>query len=333
MNQRDIVKLLESLFFDNLTLVKSVGETSTFSYSSYDQAKLVKALGKPTVAAGNKVAVFEIPGTGKIGVSPTNSMVRIVPVASTALKPQVNDSHLRQKETTEELSLAYKRAQGNPRFRLTFTKDLWTHFNYTKFSARMKMPKIEVAAAPSFGFPRGLKSARGIHHGGNNYTPGIIFIADFLFNGREAFFYEILLHEMCHQAVWELDHYRSTSAADGHGKKWASWMTHVGLDPRRFDPTDGAEYQDTPTRAREEAELDVKYGIRKDPSYFQKLTPMDTPPKSITPCVFDFKGRALEGVLVPCKNRGFTFEWARPKASSLAWQFTSFPTNKIYVKS
>ena len=43
----------------------------------------------------------------------------------------------------------------------------------------------------------------------------------------------------CHQAVWTLDHYLSKNAADGHGTNWARWMRHVGLDPRRFDPTDG----------------------------------------------------------------------------------------------
>lgn len=197
MNPRDITKLLESFTFTDLALTKTEGNNYTFKFASYNHTQLEKALGKPTVAAGNKVAVFQIPGVGKIGVSPANSMVRIV-VTATSNKTEVDDSHLGQQATTPELSMAFKRAQANPRFRLAFTKELWKHFNHTKFNARMAMPKIEVGTVPSFGFPRGgLKSARGVHQGGNNYTPGIIFIADFLFNGREAFFNEILLHEMC----------------------------------------------------------------------------------------------------------------------------------------
>lgn len=139
----------------------------------------------------------------------------------------------------------------------------------------------------------------------------------------------ILIHN-CHQAVWEIDHYHSKNAADGHGQHWAHWMTHVGLDPRRFDPTDAAEYQDTATRTQAESELDVRYGLRKAPAYFRGLKKMG-PPKSPTNAIFEFKGRALPGTILPTVNpRGYSFEWAAGKGKTLTWRWNEFPAGKIY---
>jgi len=195
MNQTELVKLLETFTFRGLVLFKLDAKTATYKFESYDHKKLEKALGKPAVAAEAKVAVFIIADIGKIGVCPSNSMVRFVASPSSASAPQADSSHLGEHDTSAELELQYARAQGSARHRIAFVKTLWTHFNETKFEGRMKMPKIEVSHKPSFKTKH--TTARGIHMGGRNYGPGIIWIADFLFNARRPFFYEILLHEMC----------------------------------------------------------------------------------------------------------------------------------------
>ena len=331
MNHQEIVALLTSYSFTDLKLIKDEETKLTYKFAEYNPKKITKLLGEPEVAGGGKVEVFQIPGVGKIGVSPSNSMVRAVLNQKVDTGSKVNDSHLGQKGTTDELALAYKQAQGNPKFRLPFAKKLWTYFNKTKFADRLTMPKLEVSTKPSFGMPGGLRNARGVYQTGRNFGPGIIWLADFLFNSSEAFTNEILLHEMCHQAAWEIDHDTDRSQK-GHGPVWQRWMVHVGLDPRRYDPTDDYEYKSGVERAKEDSELSTKYGPRASPSVFKELRKAETP--VLGPCVFEYKGRALQGVLVRTVQPGYeyAFDWKKDTSSALTWFFKKFPVGKIYTK-
>jgi len=334
MNQKDIVSLLETLSFTGLILVKQEAKNFTYKFHSLDMRKLEKALGKPDVAANNKVAVFVIPDVGKLGVSPANSMARFVLTAELSTKRVVDDSHLAKSPTTPELSLAFYRAQGNARYKLPFLKSMWTHFNKEKFGGRLSQPRLEVSRVPAaIKLPN--KTTRGVYQGGPNFGVGTLWVADFLFNAREAFFSEIVLHEMCHQAVWTLDQYRHRNAVDGHGEHWAKWMRHVGLDPRRFDPTDATEYAEEFEAAKDEALLSETYGPPKPDAYFAKLTPVTSVPSlPLEGLVYAYRNRPISsGVLRASQDRKFKYNFTGRAARGnglVSFGFKTVPKNLYY---
>lgn len=63
-----------------------------------------------------------------------------------------------------------------------------------------------------------------------------------MFNGSQGYFVETMLHEMCHQAVSEIDQYDDSKENGGHGSHWAHWMKKVGLNPLRYDKNRGITY-------------------------------------------------------------------------------------------
>ena len=67
-----------------------------------------------------------------------------------------------------------------------------------------------------------------------------------LFNASFDKFCEIFVHEMCHQAVRQIDKYFGTNGSkrDVHGAVWAKWMRHCGLDPERCDKSDQMDYME-----------------------------------------------------------------------------------------
>lgn len=64
-----------------------------------------------------------------------------------------------------------------------------------------------------------------------------------LFNAPEDKVHEIFVHEMCHQAVTDIDRVNDNSNG-GHGPNWASWMVRCGLSPTRFDTHGNSHYMD-----------------------------------------------------------------------------------------
>jgi hypothetical protein len=119
------------------------------------------------------------------------------------------------------------------------------------------------------------------------WWPGkrILEVAPRLYNASMNFFVEIFLHEMCHQAVSEIDRVNET-VNKGHGPYWSKWMTHVGLNPLRFDPNDNTEYMS-------KKELEQKQMVRKSELDLVPITPMPNTPASIMR-----EGRLLNGMLV-----------------------------------
>ena len=97
----------------------------------------------------------------------------------------------------------------------------------------------------------------------------------------------------CHEADWELDLNKDPDEA-GHGKNWQKWMTKVGLDPRRFDPTDDIEYMGSRERIAKEAEYE-KYGKRVSPDFFKNLTQVVKPSVGQR-VIFEYHGRVIKGI-------------------------------------
>jgi len=265
LKQPDIIRLLTSFGFSQLSLVKhDSNNTSTYKFDHLNAASL-KSLGEPSMASGGKVAIFEIPQVAKIGVSESNNLVRFVDYSRSH---ETSSVHLGNLKFPSNLSLAFLKASGNTALRLPFCNKAWSYFNKTYFGNKLSPPLIKVSDTPP---GKVSKYSRAAHFPGNDFKTKFLWFASFLFNSRESFFVEIFLHEMCHQAALELSH-NIDSSEGGHGSVWQKWMVDVGLDPRRFDPTEDAEYSTRNTKhLQREADLSQKYGPRPTKVILDKL--------------------------------------------------------------
>ncbi len=292
--------LLESFGFSGLSLVSSEGNTTTLRFRDYNHSSLVKSLGQPTLAGGGKVAVFQIPKVARIGVSPSNSVLRfIAEIDSGAATVQ---HHLGFVKVPPAYSAAYLKASINPAHRVSYIRKIWDFLNKTKFNDRLMEPRLAVKESLGAG-------VRAHYIGNRACTSGTIEVTHFMFNAREPFFLEIFLHEMCHQATREIS--RDTDMSEnGHGPVWQQWMVDVGLDPRRFDPTDPAEYLNHKEFVQKETELNRRYGPRAKESDLKKLK--KCPPSEFGTVFIVYNGRLLQGIL-----RGVKFDGENVNEPSL----------------
>ena len=125
---------------------------------------------------------------------------------------------------------------------LWFMQHLWTHLNTTKFGNKLKLPNLEHMRT----VPNVYLRTRAYWQSGSRR----LVVSPRMFNLPLAGFVEIFLHEMCHQAVSDLDWATMSSEEKsahhkeaGHGPNWKAWMVKVGLNPLRFDPRDNMQYQ------------------------------------------------------------------------------------------
>ena len=258
LKQPEIVSMLKGYGFTGLHLTSHDKRTSTYTYVSMHKGTLDKTLGHGSVTSNGKVVVYKVPGAGRLGLSPSNGMVRFID-ESTTTGPSAPTHHLANITVPAAFEKAYMQAQANPAVRVKFCQKLFDHFNKEKFHGDLPTPSLKVSDAAA---KRGTlsKTVRGVYYPGQNFGPGNLWMASFMFNARPAFFYEVFLHEMCHCAAWTISKSQDRSEA-GHGPVWQDWMKKVGLDPRRFDPTDDyAEYKLGPEKYAKEAERTQKYG-------------------------------------------------------------------------
>jgi len=291
MNITEVKSLLTRLSFTELSLIKADEEAATYTFKfRFFNPKVISV--KPTMAAKGTVAIYDIPDVGKLGVSPSNNVVRFIDAGKRTEK-KATDTHLSKSSgVTSELEAMYQKAQVSDSKRQAFMKALWEYYNEHKFQGRMKLPKlVSDAKVPGIG---SRPSTRGLHVGEAGFRTKFLWFNTIMWNARLPFFLEVFLHEMCHQAVWTVDHVHDRTA-QGHGPDWQRWMVHVGLDPRRFDPTDDYEYKTGLQRTQEEEKNTDQYGPRVDASYFKSLHKMDGFVPG--PAILEKNGRAIKGEL------------------------------------
>jgi len=322
MELPDIVKFLTGLGFKDLKLIKNEEGKPTFSFASMEE-KRMRAFGEPTVAAG-KVLVYTLPEIGKIGISPAKNLLRFIPSGTRTVRKAL-DTHLGHTQITPELELMWSKAVVSSGRRLSFMTSLFEFFNVEKFQGRLPEPKFLTSDKPPQNAP-GATNPRGIYYPGSSFTAGRLWMATFIFNARLPFFLEIFLHELCHEAAWVISKDRDRSQA-GHGKTWQHWMTHVGLDPRRFDPTEEDEYMTSDQKAKMHEELS-DLGTMATDSAMAKLQPL-TYLEHTDPCWALYKGRLLKGTLTVVKNKpNFTFK--DNKGNQRGFQWKAFGKNTFF---
>lgn len=277
------IAFAEDLGFKNLKVKVSTDNRIALSYESLNEDKITRKLGvgKPIADAnilykfGNdgtvvvkpksKLLVLKNAATNSRDVRPIEThvpkkielspVVRITPttIAPKQALPKENsptetpnvpgskendDSKVPHIKLSESLVTMFGRAASNPNpiFRIRFMDLLWEYFNHQHFHNEMKLPIISLL--------KDVKSSSFRLRGQWTGAKRKLEIAPRLFNAHVGFFAEIFLHEMCHQAVTEIDKSYDRTAA-GHGPNWQHWMIRVGLNPRRFDPNDNSTYMNS----------------------------------------------------------------------------------------
>lgn len=138
---------------------------------------------------------------------------------------------------------------------LRYLEEHWAYFNKTRFDGKLKKPRL--------GFLKDLDATRMRLRG--RFTPprrteyekpGLLEVTPNLFNApHEGWVNRTLIHEMCHQAVWEEDGIDAWDdeykQGKGHGHRWMAWMRKAGLPPSRFDDTKNEIYMGPDDHARD----------------------------------------------------------------------------------
>lgn len=138
---------------------------------------------------------------------------------------------------------AYEKAcAGSDLQKLDYLHAVYRRANNAIFNDRMRMPRVRFfkeQQANSFR-KRGHWSPRDRE----------IAIGRRLFNASEIHVLNTFVHEMCHQAVTDID--RTIDPNGGHGPNWIRWMKIAGIPPDRYDTTDQIEYMNEEERLKTE---------------------------------------------------------------------------------
>lgn len=186
-----------------------------------------------------------VPTLRQIGVTaPATSDTKHKP------KPTADVSHATN--PVEQLGIVYEtemRGHKEAGKLRRFMLDLWTALNKEKFDGRLR-PVKKLMVIPA----NGRHGMRAFWH---PYYRLIVF-TDLVFKSRWDKFHEVFLHEMCHQAVTDLNHNGKAvaQAEGGHGPDWQAWMVRVGLEPKRYDDSTFKEYMTEEDRALFEEKAD-----------------------------------------------------------------------------
>jgi predicted SprT family Zn-dependent metalloprotease len=220
------------------------------------------------------------------------------PVVKPVVKPQppVDKKAVAQKSQEAEEStlirkygdpLAWKRLK-TPASRLSYIKAAWLEVNAKSCQGKLQMPYFRFLKNTGTSFRRRghwIASKREMA-----FSPR-------LFNAGEEIALTVIVHEIAHQAVSEIDLVRDRTA-QGHGHNWQTWMRHFGLTPSRYDQVDNLEYMEEHERA---AEVKVRENLTKaKTSSEHKRMPY---PRDLTPAyMFDARANTYTPGLVVCKH-------------------------------
>lgn len=198
-------------------------------------------------------------------------------------RPDVNALYLK---CGNEKLFAY--SHGGDQGKINYMTDVWHRANKLIFDNRLKFPSIL-----RFLKEQSTDSFRRRGHWARDKRE--IAMSRRVFNAGEEKFLEIFVHEMCHQAVSEIDRVVDTNM--GHGPYWTAWMVKAGIPPSRYDTTDTQEYMDDEEKENHQAKLD---GLKKAAQELNNLTPVSNYSSLGTPAQFYWadKKQWVQGVIV-----------------------------------
>jgi predicted SprT family Zn-dependent metalloprotease len=166
-------------------------------------------------------------------------------------KPPVE--HMTNDDPVEQLRIVYEgqiRASTNVSAIRRFMLDLWNVFNKTKFDNKLR-PVKKFLIIPA----QGRMGLRAFWH--SKYR--ILVFTNLVMKANWDKFREIFLHELCHQAVTDVEYGgkpHGLGPEGGHGPDWQAWMRKVGLEPNRYDNSTFSEYMTEEEKALFEENAD-----------------------------------------------------------------------------
>lgn len=166
--------------------------------------------------------------------------------------------------------------------------EMWKAANHVFFNNRL--------VAPTFLLLKLVKTVRGLgywHRGYDEKTDTVfrkISLSPRLFNAAYSKLCTVLVHEMCHQAVSEIN--KVQEGAGGHGVHWEQWMRKCGLSPDRYNKDDVLDFMNTEERS---AVLQRKEDFGQATAGLKRITP-----KALLPVSFfeTAKGKMTNGLVV-----------------------------------
>ena len=303
MEQSDIVKLLQIYGFTGLTLLTYDPSTSTSNYKFEDcNTSKLKGLGASTVTANGKVAVYTVGATGKLGYCPSKNMVRFIFKGKARGNTQSFDTMKTGRiPTTPEIEQAFYKAQANSGQQRAYVKKVWVWANQHFFSSKMGLPEIFVS--PECPFNSKLSRAYGVFSYSPAWKAGKMFINSKCFNATEQITTSTIIHEMCHQATYEIDRISIAQGKveEGHGPEWKKWMVHCNLEPNRYAYEDLAEYGDSLDLIQREEKLSQIIGPLVKPLSFKGLKEVKSP-EHMQVLLFDYRGHLARGLFSGSKE-------------------------------
>lgn len=316
---RQAIVFLTELGFHGLVFKSDKEDLIKFYYRDYDKAKLKSMLGNPKPA--EKSIRFNFGKSGVIAIWEKNKTVVLrnsrrggrsadipndvfdTPVEKPVVKDPIktgtenDDSHVPIVHISPELHAEYQRAQRNTSYQLKFIQDLWKYLNKNKFGSSMVLPEVRI-----------MKEVKGTSFRLRGYWRAYdreFAISRRLFKATQNFFVEVVLHEMCHQAVSEIDSVLDKTD-QGHGPDWQRWMRKVGLNPLRFDPNENTTYMDN----KEKDALATRKA--KNQIAIEKLDDADIKPmriKQAGPVTTVWDGEIYDGIAI-CPALASGTKWA-----------------------
>ena len=267
MKPYKVAELLKSYGFQNLKALKSqvVGDKihNIFSFDDIN-LRLFSVLGEAS-RTPDGVLVYGRGTNFVVGIK--NDKVKVITKNEEEDYDDESLTHLEKlmpQKLTNYWSMLVTDSQ-----RAKFTVECWKIFNKEKFSNRLDLPVILVAAKHQ---AKNMATALGVF---THYSSGggmQLFISTRTFKKSFSMYLEVLLHEMCHQATATI----SNLPDNAHGEVWQHWMTKVGLDPKRFSYKD---FDDNSTESLEkESDMIRIQGPKDSVSLIKKLVPLKHTP-------------------------------------------------------
>ena len=296
------LKFLRDLGFTNCKLLFNRDNSVTFRYNAVDKLKVKSKLGSQDKASTADRIVYKYQDLGFIVIEPMINRITIVnkenkpqapakpaftppskpaPIAPPVVhipppvpKPEdhdggkmADDANVPVTHVPSALQKKYEACKNSQfeQYRLQFLKEVWAYFNEAKFSNKLRLPSIILKKNTA------AHSTRTLAYW--NSGKRVIAIHPRLFNKSRDSFMETFLHEMCHEAVSELEP-PGTSRAEGpqgHGPTWKKWMTKVGLNPRRFNPDSRDELLDEGEKAAKNSKMERFNSLKSPDNIYRGL--------------------------------------------------------------
>jgi hypothetical protein len=226
-----------------------------------------------------------------------------VPVSSPVkLRKDVPEERITSEEQhlTDKLSFPreYSEAQKNPAQRHRYMQLVYSKANSVFFN--MKLPACLLYVMKNMGTSF---KGRGVWKPGQRKLG----VSARLFLANEAQVITTIVHEMCHQAVSEIDKVVNDGHG-GHGPHWNSWMRKCGLTPSRYSQYDNETFM-TDDERRESQQRKQNREIAKEVA--EKTGLRTLYPRRMTPAQYHdpVKNQWFKGLIID-KNDQAGKRWA-----------------------